>query len=485
VIRAAAASAAPRKVADPPNPDAQHESVLRQQGPRAFHLLRRLVERYGITVDASPICPMMKTGTGAALQLDSSFRRPARGEGERANNHRSHEGRERHMKTAKISKANHPNTAILCLLAFAAPACLADAGEQEEPGAPAATASDPTAVALSASAEARMPGATSKPLPVRPPLQPGVALGAELPVKPAHASASPAQLSPLSWAVSLTASSTFLWPTQFSTLTATTSADVGPTPFYLIIRRTNSGVVVASCGAGTTCSVPVTEPTEEQDEFTAYVETFDGSNVQAASDPEFVYWHRAFLELSASPTTLPVGGTSTLTATAFYNVGPSPFYIEIFDVTTGTFLAVCGFGTSCSAQVIQAAATTHTYRAFLSQVGTSLPLPGLQETTAASYITWTTSGWSVSLSTPTFGLTETVTATASIDVGPTPYWIEIFNEFGTRLGFCGSGSTCTVQFPGPLSTVHLVAFLSALDPNLPPANIQASSNVVLAPVVIP
>jgi hypothetical protein len=93
--------------------------------------------------DASRICPRMRLAQGLLCSSTARFAGLHEGEGERANNHRSHEGRERHMKTAKISKANHPNTAILCLLAFAAPACLADAGGQDEPGAPAATAADP------------------------------------------------------------------------------------------------------------------------------------------------------------------------------------------------------------------------------------------------------------------------------------------------------------------------------------------------------
>ena len=42
---------------------------------------------------------------------------------------------------------------------------------------------------------------------------------------------------------------------------------------------------------------------------------------------------------------------------------------------------------------------------------------------------------------------ETVTATANVNVGPTPYWIEIFDETtGTLLGQCGNGSSCSVSF---------------------------------------
>jgi len=55
-----------------------------------------------------------------------------------------------------------------------------------------------------------------------------------------------------------------------------------------------------------------------------------------------------------------------VTATTTADVGPSPFYIEIFDTTTATLVKACGLGTSCAAPVSQAAASTHAYQAFLS-----------------------------------------------------------------------------------------------------------------------
>ena len=269
-----------------------------------------------------------------------------------------------------------------------------------------------------------------KPVPVRPPSSPGAGLGAAIPAKPDHAR----EVTPLTaWSVSLTASSNWLWPTQYSTLTATANMDVGPTPYYLRIYDETAGAYVVTCATGTTCSVPVTQPTPATHYYIAVVSYassgYPPGGEQAASGSVGVVWQGVYLSLSASPTTVPVGTGAALTATTSADIGPSPFWTEIYDVTTGTRVAVCGYGTSCSTTVSQGAATTHEYIAYLSNYAAAFPPPGIQETSRVSFITWSGLGWRVSLSAPsaTYG-SETVTAYANGNVGPTPYYIEIFNE---------------------------------------------------------
>jgi hypothetical protein len=319
-----------------------------------------------------------------------------------------------------------------------------------------------------------------KPVPVAPPVQPGVTLGSELPLKAALAPGM--RSASTTWTVSMTATSSYLWPTQYTTLTATANQDVGPTPYY--IRIWDGQSYIASCGSGTTCSVSVTRPNITFTSFTAVIQDSAGY-AQAYSLQYDVYWHGAELALSPSPTTVAVGASTTLTATTNQDIGPSPFYVEIFDTATGTLLKTCGYGTSCSVQVSQAAAGVHTYQAFLSQFSSTFPPAGLQESTPISYVTWASTGWSVSLSAPSItDSVETVTATANANVGPTPYYIQIFDENGTRIGYCGSGSSCSVQFQPSTSGNNLVAFISSLSTTLPPLNTQASSNVVTTELVI-
>jgi len=87
----------------------------------------------------------------------------------------------------------------------------------------------------------------------------------------------------------------------------------------------------------------------------------------------------------------------------------------------------------------------------------------------------------ISLSAPAGSVNgpETVTATASIDVGPTPYYIQIFNENGTLIQECGDFTVCSVTFFPSTSGSDLVAFIGN-SPGYPPvsSNIQAGSNTV-------
>jgi hypothetical protein len=354
-----------------------------------------------------------------------------------------------------------------------------------QPGAAPSAAAPPVAAPPVAAPHVAAPPAAAragKPVPVRPPSSPGAGLGAAIPAKPHGARAS--QPRPLTaWTVTLTASPNWLWPTQYSTLTATASMNVGPTPYYLRIYDETAHAYVVTCATGTTCSTAVTEPTPQAHHFIAVVSdasaAYPPGSVQATSSDAGVTWQGVSLSLSAGPTTLPVGSAATLTATTSADIGPSPFWTEIFDLTTHTRVGVCGFGTSCSAVVSQGVATTHEYVAYLSANSAAYPPPSIQETSADSFITWSNLGWRVSLSAPagTFG-SETVTATANANVGPTPYYIEIFDENGTRLAECPSGSTCSVNFTPSYFGSRLVAFVSAYSTTLPPAGIVASSNVV-------
>jgi hypothetical protein len=311
----------------------------------------------------------------------------------------------------------------------------------------------------------------------------GVAVGHESVAKPRVAPSGVVR--PMTaWTVTLATNLYTLWPTQYATLTATASSDVGPTAYYIFIKDADTNAVLAACGSGTTCSVAVTKPTATQDAFYAYVAT-DGNddNQVAIAGPLYITWEGIELSLAANLHTLAVGGTSTLTATSDTNIGPTPFYIQIWDTTTDTLVntSPCGSGTTCTATVSQSAATTHTYVASFGETGTTYPQAELQNTTAVNYIEWTASGMTLSLSAPatTYAAPETVTATANVNVGPTPYYIEIFNENGTLLDTCGSGTTCSFTYtPAEYPGSNLVAFISSSSSTLPPPNLQAVSNSV-------
>jgi len=325
---------------------------------------------------------------------------------------------------------------------------------------------------------------TVKPVPVRPPSSPGVVTGGALPAKPRAARQAAPDIPDTGWTVSLAASPATLWPTQYSTLTATTNMDVGPTPYWIQIYDESTGSYVASCASGTSCSISVTEPTTSLQEYTAVVadgaDSYPPGNEQAVSSVVAVDWQAIYVSLSASPTTVAVDYSTTLTATASTDVGPTPFSIEIYDVTSGSQLWSCASGTTCTVGIAIGMAVTDEFVAYVSTDSTAFPPSGIQATSADSYVTWADSGWQVSLSGP--GLTygqSTYTATANGDVGPTPYWIEIFDETtGDLLAACPSGSSCPVSFTPGETGDDLVAFVTSYTGALSTSGVQASSNVL-------
>jgi len=68
-----------------------------------------------------------------------------------------------------------------------------------------------------------------------------------------------------------------------------------------------------------------------------------------------------------------VGQSVTITATTNVDVGPTPYYVTIYSETTGAELAVCGFGTTCSATISQSTPGTQDFEAF---VGDDVPGEG-------------------------------------------------------------------------------------------------------------
>jgi hypothetical protein len=289
----------------------------------------------------------------------------------------------------------------------------------------------------------------------------------------------------IAWTASLSASSTSLWPTQYTTLTTATNQDVGPTPYYLSIYDNTAAANVAICGTGTTCTASVTQPTATTHSYTAYVSGYPSvhppTNIQATSGTVSVTWKGLGISLQAPTPTAGVNGNVTLTSTASTDLGPTPFYAEIVDTNTNTVVgSPCGFTTTCTAYVAQAIATTHRFVAYISSYSTSLPLSNVQATSNAAFGTWNNNGYratSLTTARTAFGQ-DTVTATTNVNVGPTPYYIEIFNTHtGARVAVCGTGTSCSGTASLSFGRNDFVAFVSGYSTSLPPVNTQANSTI--------
>jgi hypothetical protein len=293
----------------------------------------------------------------------------------------------------------------------------------------------------------------------------------------------------LAFTINLTASSTNLWPTQVSTLTATTNQDVGPTPFWISIYNddadTGVGTLLATCGSGTSCTAQVTAPLPALHFYVAYVLTSSSppTGIQASSGRLSVNWIRVVLTLVHTLVTMPPGGTTTLTVTdGGIDVGPSPFYLEIYDLESNTLVGnACGFGTSCAVNVSNNVPGSHRFVAVLGNLSATYPPASLQASSNLLVVTWTSSSWIATLSFIYVGNNGALlTASVNQDVWPTPYYIEIFDmDTQTFVGGCGAGTTCSVTASLTPGVNTFQAFVSGLGTGLLPPTIQASSNLAL------
>jgi len=203
-----------------------------------------------------------------------------------------------------------------------------------------------------------------------------------------------------------------------------------------------------------------------------------------------------FVELAASPPTVAVGAYSTLTATTSSNVGPTPWFIDIYDMTTGTLLKSCGWGTTCSVNVIQGLETTHAYAAYVAMPNSTPPPSDIQGTSNTSYVTWTNSGLRVTLSGPEVDIVNTTgpatyTATSNVDVNTlpgSPSVIIIYDETTrSMVTFCTNtvANSCPMKLTPSVSGDFLVAFIEhyiqVTSQFYPPPlySVEASSNVLL------
>jgi hypothetical protein len=74
----------------------------------------------------------------------------------------------------------------------------------------------------------------------------------------------------------------------------------------------------------------------------------------------------------------------SLTAWSLWDIGPTPYFISVFNATTGTRLARCDFGTNCrtSRYIDPPLRQCYEYVAFIGGSGASMPPSPVQRTSA-------------------------------------------------------------------------------------------------------
>lgn len=282
----------------------------------------------------------------------------------------------------------------------------------------------------------------------------------------------------LAWTLSLTTSPLdgSAYPSSQTTVTAVTNHDVLPTPYYIKIysykgenHNYSSETALASCGAGTMCTIGATRVISGPGSaFHAEIVQADGTATQASAETTigggwgnpiaFIYQHK-----------VPVGSPILVTAEVEKDVGTSIWYLQLYDVTTGTRIASCSTGKRCGAWVTESVATTHTFKAFVSPPTSAFPPPGALETSLEGYATWSDSPYTLSLTAPMFGDTFyaiPVTATANLDLSNSTFGIGIYRaDTGEKIKTCYGGTTCTVDYsaPGDYYNFGPIAFIAFVE----------------------
>jgi hypothetical protein len=179
---------------------------------------------------------------------------------------------------------------------------------------------------------------------------------------------------------------------------------------------------------------------------------------------------------TADLNTVAVGAVVTLSATSYLDVGPSPYYLEIYDMTAGTRICLQGMGTTCTTTVSQNAAATHVYRAYVASRSDTPPIDGRYWRSADSYVTWNDGTKTALLH---FNESNVLGILGSAPSIPQGYVFEIFDEnSGQPIATCAA-SPCNI-FGGDASVFDgYVAFIApAASTTLPPVGLLASSNTL-------
>lgn len=289
------------------------------------------------------------------------------------------------------------------------------------------------------------------------------------------------------YSLSLSASANAVSPGTFVYLTASANIDVGPTPYYIEIYDTYTGNLLVACGSGYSCAASVYSGVPSGDNYQAFIGYYSGypPNYVVASNAVAVTWFS--VSLTTSPAALVPGRISTVTAAANGDVGPTPYYIEIYDQSSGALVALCGAGYSCSTAVYSGEANYHQYVATVADYATTYypgySPPGMIAQSGSTSVTWFSVFLQVTTPSPALGASTTLTAVANGDVGPTPYYLAIYDYTAKAdVAICGTGSSCstTVSSSTPYATRYLATVAGYSTSYSPPSAIAISGATQVA-----
>lgn len=247
-------------------------------------------------------------------------------------------------------------------------------------------------------------------------------------------------------------------PTSLPVCNATTvsaqAANMTSGDYVAITGTDGAGTSGASGAESVTLNDTQCVPTTAT--YTAVIRNAGGQTV-ATANAVAVTWTSSgggggssgwIVHLTAHPTSLLVGQATTLTATANQDVGPTPYYINIVDTTTGRVIDSCGSGTTCTTTVTENVPTTHLFQADVGGGGAGISTND-QAISGAHAVTWAASLSVHLVASPSslmVGQPTTLTATTQDNVATIGEDINIVDTTtGVVIQTCSSGTTCTAQ----------------------------------------
>jgi YD repeat-containing protein len=266
------------------------------------------------------------------------------------------------------------------------------------------------------------------------------------------------------WTVSLSADKTVFTAGDYVTLTAVMNQDVGNTngSYRTRIYDLTTGAVVAECSSGSTCVGSTTFYSGDAHSYQAEVAYIGASwwqksyatDIQADSGEVAASRDTWSVTLSSNKTVFAAGDSVTLTSTTNQDVGNTngSYRTRIYDLTTGTVVAECSSGTTCSGTSSFYTGDAHTYLAEVAYIGASWWQKSYATDIQADSdpVSAAREAWTVTLSTNktvfAAGDSVTLTSTTNQDVGNTngSYRTRIYDlTTGAVVAECSSGATCS------------------------------------------
>jgi glycoside hydrolase-like protein len=190
---------------------------------------------------------------------------------------------------------------------------------------------------------------------------------------------------------------------------------------------------------------------------------------------------RGTISLSADRAAPRAGESVILVATASATVTGTASAIEIFDQTTATLAGGCMQSSRCQVGY-SAAGGVHSFTAFITPPALTAP-SGIAIASNPVQVSWL--AVSVKAELPSVvgpGKPVTLTATTSVDVGALGDVLMFWDKTaGTRLTFCGSGTTCSTRLSEPDAGKHdIVAYVAGTALATPADGVEAASDLVSA-----